>query len=70
MNPISKRDDNQYVEFKIAQKALNKEMMTKEQVLSCLQANKSVLDSMIYSGNRTVESKHWTLLLQASFSYC
>ena len=49
MNPISKRDDNQYVEFKIAQKALNKEMMTKEQLLSCLQANKSVLDSMMYS---------------------
>ena len=39
MNPISKRDDNQYVEFKIAQKALNKEMMAKDCSVACKESN-------------------------------
>ena len=46
-------------EFKMALKALNKEMMAKEQLLSCLQAKQSVLkqsvlDLIKYSGKRTV----------------
>ncbi len=51
--PIRKKDDNRYAEFKIAQKALNKEMMAKERLLSCSQAKQSVLDSIISSGKRT-----------------
>ena len=35
-------DGNQYVDFKIVQKALNKAMMAKELLLSCWQASKSV----------------------------
>ena len=73
--PIRKKDDNRYAEFKIAQKALNKEMMAKERLLSCSQAKQSVLDSIISSGKRTVNAKrnllsqkHQTLLLQASFT--
>ena len=49
-----KKDDDSYEESKLAQKALNKEMMAKEQMLSCLKPKQSVLDSMIYSGNG-----HW-----------
>ena len=50
---ILKKDDNRYVEFKIAQKALN-EMMANERRPCCSQAKQSVLDSMIYSAKRTV----------------
>ena len=39
---IFKNDGNQYVDFKIVQKALNKAMMAKELLLSCWQASKSV----------------------------
>ena len=38
----------------IAQKALNKEIMAVERLLSCSQARQSVLDSTISSGKRTV----------------
>ena len=64
---IRKNDYNRYVDCAESCQQSND---GQKRLLSCLQANKSVLDSMIYSGNRTVESKHWTLLLQASFSYC
>jgi len=33
-----KKDDNRHSEFMIAQKALNKEMMAMERLLSCSQA--------------------------------
>ena len=33
--PIRKKDDNRHKEFKIAQKALNKEMMAKERLIGC-----------------------------------
>ena len=49
-----KKDDNRHSEFMIAQKALNKEMMAMERLLSCSQARQSVLDSTISSGKRTV----------------
>ena len=52
--PIRNKDDNRSVEFKIVQRALNNEMTDKERQLSCSQAKKSVVDSMIYSGKRTV----------------
>ena len=56
---VCKRMIINMLEFKIAQKALNKEMMAKEQLLSCLQAKQSVLkqsvlDLIKYSGKRTV----------------
>ena len=46
--PMSKKDDKWYVEFKMNQKFLNKEMMAKEQLPSCSQAKQSFLDSMKY----------------------
>ena len=48
-----KKNDNRHSEFMIAQKALNKEMMAMERLLSCSQARQSVLDSIISSGKRT-----------------
>ena len=42
-----KKDDNRHSEFMIAQKALNKEMMAKERLLSCSQARQSGLDSTL-----------------------
>ena len=33
--PICKKDDNWYVEFKKTKKGLNKEMMAREQLISC-----------------------------------
>ena len=46
--PIRKMDKNRYVEFKIAWKILNKDIMAKERPLSCSQAKKSVLDSVTF----------------------
>jgi hypothetical protein len=51
--PIRKDDDNRYAQFRIAQKALNKEIMTKERQLSSSQAKQSVLD-LTSPGKRTV----------------
>jgi len=53
VNHYVKKDDNRHSEFMIAQKALNKEMMAMERLLSCSQARQSVLDSTISSGKRT-----------------
>ena len=59
-------DDNKSVEFKIVQKALNKDMMPEERLLSCSQAKKSVVVSMIYSGKRTVTGE--IKLINTSFT--
>ena len=42
--PIRKEDDNRYDQFKIAQKVLNKEIMSKERLLSASQKQLTVLD--------------------------
>ena len=53
VNHYVKKDDNRHSEVMIAQKALIKEMMAMERLLSCSQARQSVLDSTISSGKRT-----------------
>ena len=42
--PIRKDDDNRYDQFKTAQKVLNKEIMSKERLLSTSQKKQIVLD--------------------------
>ena len=42
--PIRKEDDNRYIQFKSAEKVLNKDMMAEEQQLSTLQRKQTVLD--------------------------
>ena len=40
--PVGKNDDNRYAQFKVAQKVLNKDMMSKAQLLSSSKAQQTI----------------------------
>ena len=58
--PIRKEDDNQYEQFKTAQKVLNKQVRTKEAQLSSSKSRQTVLD-LTSLGKRTVTGEMKTV---------